>query len=301
MCLDDIVLVQVILIDMYRLTQFINAQMLWVTLGITAMFVSFLSEMAALTAVVVFGQAHFFISYFYTHKAGKMTARYFKKLFAAVFVVFASALYVFTHPQHFNLWIYITMMAFVVHYFFDEYKLQATQEVVSKYIAVSGLLILYGYVFGVKLFDTQLSIPALITFSGISVAAVILWYSRQRGDKKFLPQTVIFFVLHICFLLVASVSSEINEYHISAFIVLHHYVRWYVHYYDIFSKYDHIALEKYIDVILLFHLFVFVLYYQYTLNPSVGFVQFLFNPVFFYAWTLVHIYMSVRPSDYRLL
>jgi hypothetical protein len=286
---------------MYRLTQFINAQMLWVTLGITAIFVSFLSEMAALTAVVVFGQAHFFISYFYTHKGGKMTAKYLKKFFATIFLVFACALYVFTHPQYFNLWIYITMMAFVVHYFFDEYKLQATEAVVSKYIAVSGLLVLYGYVFGVKLFDTQLSMPVLVSFFSVTVAAVMVWYSRQRSPRSFLLQTVIFFLLHISFLLVASISSEINEYHISALIVLHHYIRWYVYYYDIFSKHDHVGLERYIDVILLFHLFVFVLYYQYTLNPSAGFVQFLFNPVFFYAWTLVHIYMSVRPSDYRLL
>lgn len=286
---------------MYRLTQFINAQMLWVTLGITAIFVSFLSEMAALTAVVVFGQAHFFISYFYTHKGGKMTPKYLKKFFTTFFLVFACALYVFTHPQYFNLWIYITMMAFVVHYFFDEYKLQATEAVVSKYIAVSGLLVLYGYVFGVKLFDAQLSMPVLVSFFSISVAAVIVWYLRQRSPRSFLLQTVIFFLLHISFLLVASISSEINEYHISALIVLHHYIRWYAYYYDIFSKHDHVGLERYIDVILLFHLFVFVLYYQYTLNPSAGFVQFLFNPVFFYAWTLVHIYMSVRPSDYRLL
>lgn len=284
---------------MYQLTQYINAHMLWVTLALTAFFVSLLSETAALTAVVVFGQAHFFISYFYTHKGGKMTPKYLKRLAIAILTVFAFAAYIYTHPQYFNLWIYLTMMAFVAHYFFDEYKLQELDTLNYRYVAILSMLLMYGYVFGEKLFDLDVRPLVALVFIGTSVMALCFWYVHQKRTAD-LTRMVIFLSIHICFLTTAILSSEINEYHISAFIVLHHYVRWYVYYFNMFTKHDQAALDKYIDVILIFHLFVFVLYYQYTLNPHVGFVQFLFNPVFFYAWTLVHIYMSVRPSDYRL-
>lgn len=89
-----------------------------------------------------------------------------------------------------------------------------------------------------------------------------------------------------------------NVYQISAFIIMFHYIRWYLLY---FVKLHGTPEQRvFLDFVIWVHVFVVLTFFQYSLSPGVSVGYAFYSPLFFYGWTLVHIILSIRKKDYAI-
>ena len=87
---------------------------------------------------------------------------------------------------------------------------------------------------------------------------------------------------------------------VSSFIIIFHYIRWYIFYYEKFAILpDKKDLHYYFDVILWMHVFVLSLFILYSMDTKIGLLYVVFHPLYFYSWTCIHILLSVRLEDFN--
>lgn len=262
-----------------------------------------MTEHVLLSMLVVFGQAHFFIAYYYAWLAKKINKSYFVRFALVSLVVLVAATYVYLHPPLIPVWICFSLVVFSFHYALDEMKILDLSNFGSRYIyaAAIGVLFLSVSLFKLTLVTNNLVQVGLII---VSIVLLIIFLSINRfkintifGSES--ARSFVFFIAATYFFVAASyLFAQISIYHISSAIILFHYVRWYLFYGSKFHKENKGYFDYYIEIFTWMHIFVFILYVQYKLAPQAGIVQFLFIPVYFYAWSIIHIIMSIRKNDY---
>jgi hypothetical protein len=273
--------------------------LLWSTL--TAYFLVFLLDSRVLLwVVIVLGQGHFFVSYFYLNKIGRIDHQYFKKFLFLLFF-FGFICYAITFEmRYFDWFMFFTSMIFVLHYFYDEAKLSRVKPGRDTVLLFLPVLISFVLVYLVKYFEVTYIDPYFV-LGTVSVFALLGLY-KVWDDGVHGRQFLFFYCLSVFLPLSFLFMPNINVVQISSFIILFHYVRWYLYYYEKFSTNESKKdLEDYINIVLWVNLLVVLLFTLYSLDPKRGFLILLFNPLAFYGWTCIHIFLSMRKTDFQSL
>ncbi len=272
----------------------------------TFLVIFFVQQKTLLFFVIIFGQAHFIIAYFYRNKAGKIDGSYLKMFSYVSVIVGLLAFFVYKNVYFFPYWIFFTLIIFVTHYILDEFKLNEGEVILNnRILAVGAAVFSFTALFIKKIFDISNININFLLFSASLLLLISFLATNKKSIFKFTKElniTLFFLLLNIVTPFTLLLFSKVTIIHISAFIILYHYIRWYVYYYQKFELSDNCQeLYFYLDTVMWIHAFVFMLYVQYSISPNAGVLHYIFTPLFFYGWTIIHIIMSVRRSDYFLI
>lgn len=263
-------------------------------LAVSSVFI--FSDATLVLFIIVFGQVHFLLSYFYTNKSGRMNRSYATRFFWVLLGSGALAVLVFWQPTYFPWLILLTGAIFAAHYTTDEIQLFSLEHVLYRVVGVLGMTITWSAVFVERLFIEKATLVAFLTVFGACLAMVFLWANRQWLRQSFSHRFfAVWYLLHMLFSIAAAFffdGMSINQ--VLGIIVLTHYAHWYL-----FSalRYGRKELSFYLDTILWGHVLVLLMFTLYALAPHSGVLFLFFHPAFFYGWTLIHILMTFRPQD----
>lgn len=251
-----------------------------------------------LRSVIVFGQAHFLIAYIYRNKVGRIDKPYIFKFLALTISLGLACAYIYFHLAWFPLLIFVTLTAFVLHYFLDEIKISGLETQNRLFGALAAFFafcsILLRLIFSVH--GTILYLCCVLA-AFFSVLFTYYLFSEKK-DRQTQIQVFIFFILNIIVPTYLAFYGGVDIFKISGFIILFHYLRWYLRYAERFYKTP--EFDLYFDFVIWIHIFIILTFFQYVLSPDVGILYGFFSPLYFYAWTLIHIILSVRKNDYVL-
>ena len=253
---------------------------------LTGLAVFYLSPFAFITLFIVAGHGHFFASYLYQWKAGKVTAR-----FVGAYIVFALLLfYWITHGASLIDLLVIAGITFLLHHFYDEITLfslkrnrATTLAIIPAAFAYLGLLLA-----GANYLPMSASTYALIS---CGVFAACITFSLRYAEREEYPLIVYgaAVALGVTDLLWYVPHPPLTE----AFgsLVIFHYVCWYVFYGFKLSGVP-AKLYRYIGEMVGMNVLAVILYFIYVTAPGAQFLYLLFAPAYFYGWTILHIASS---------
>ncbi len=267
--------------------------------AVFSFFVSFsLSDKSLLSLIIVFGQAHFVVSYIYTFFSGKMDHFYRVKFF--LLLLFFGFISFLTHSgfMGYNFLIITTSLLFVIHYWLDENKISNFSF--QSFFEKNTLLILTTISFGLFFFHT-LGVFNLIPYVPFYIVFLIILLLFKTFFARFfsvkISKNTSFFHLSNIFIPPLCLLYEgVTVYNLLAFIILFHYLRWYIFY---FTMKQGSEREGYLSLVSLVHIFVFLSYFIYSLSSGSLFLFIFFDPAYFYMWTLIHIILSLRKKEYE--
>ena len=267
---------------------------LLISIGLPLLCLFFFGDRTLVYAMVLFGQAHFLITYIYTQKARGIDRRYIAKLCALLLILTPLCFLVVRYRNLLPWLILCTATLFVIHYINDEFKIAGIKDFQYKGLALLSITLSYIMAFTSKLFVAER--PLLPVLCTISLALFLLFtyfffHHKQQGTTS----TFLFLLANVLVPSVLAFTNTLSVQQLLGFIVLFHYVRWYLYY---FQKFTGEELTYYWDMILWCHIFVTIVFVQFILAPHTGIPPLFFSPTFFYGWTIIHILLSVRKSDY---
>lgn len=245
-----------------------------------------------LNILICMGQAHFFMTYLYQYKSNKFDRLYLLK--AAPFVMILITYYLFFLND-----VYImkfTSVLFVFHFIFDEFYLdRQVLQLNQIYKVVPILLSYFVFIFGNK--------SEYIIIVKIGAVLSVLYYTLMVfSEKKYRVSQNVYLLIY-SILCVSSIFSDWISIKNNAmfFIVIVHYLNWYSFNYSKFKN-DKKALSYYfvsaILVNLVFGLLWVGFYFYFIEVPQ---LVLIFSPTCFYLWTLLHLFVTFRPNDIKLL
>ncbi|MBP9757050.1 MAG: hypothetical protein KBD06_00460 [Candidatus Pacebacteria bacterium] len=262
------------------------------------LYVIYLPNDVLLRSVIAFGQAHFLISYIYRLKSGKMDRSYITNFLLLTIGIGLVLAYVYAHTAWFPLVIFVTLTVFVLHYFMDELLITRVPAKNPVFGAIAAFLA-FAAVLAQMLFGTGPAILYALTGLTAFFSLFFVYYLfSEEGDRITQTQVLIFFLLNIGVPLYFAYYGGSNVYQLSAFIIMFHYIRWYLLYFV--KLYGTPELRIFLDFVTWVHVLVIVTFFQYSLAPGVSFGYLFYSPLFFYGWTLVHIILSIRKKDYQI-
>lgn len=255
-------------------------------------------DMQLLSLLILLGQAHFFIAYFYSNKAGKIDSAYIRR-FSTYFVIFFTlSVYILTvQTSLFPVFVLFTLILFVIHYVNDEFKLSNftsdNQILLTSSIAFFFLPTIYN-----KLLHNTPVVNWISVATGTLLLVAYFWKNTD-ALKKILSdiQVLVFVCLNVVAITMLNNMNNVSIVQISGFIILFHYIRWYIYYFYRLSGKER---EFYLQVIFSIHILILSMFVLYTLDVHNVLLVYFFHPVFFYMWTTIHILVSIRPNDYKL-
>lgn len=266
-----------------------------VSILVAGSMVSLSSDTAIVFAIIVFGQVHFLLAYFFTNVQQKIDRFYVRRFLWCLLGVGFLAVATYLSPTYFPWLILLTGTIFAAHYTADFLKLSGLQGSAPPLIGIVGLMFIFMAAFLARLFPAFTALILATFLLGISSAGYFLLKNRF-----FLESThsffCIFYGLHagIAGWLTWNAIDAISINQILGMIIFTHYVHWYLY---SFVRYQE-KLSFYLDTVLWGHLLVFAAFLLYVLAPHSGLPFLFFHPAFFYGWTLIHIFMTVRVADY---
>ena len=254
-----------------------------------------------LVLLIVLGQGHFIMSYFYTNKAGKMNSEFRKKFLILISILSIICFYIYQNKQYLDVLAFFTGVLFILHYYNDEIKIQSIKR--HRFFLLGSLasMLAFAGVYANKLFyiyNPSLYILSLLSFVIFFYFSYLVMKNKEDlGNNNVLY--LIFFTFLNCYVPTILISnSAVSVYQIFGFIIFFHYFRWYIYYANIFND-NKQSLYFYFKTIFNVHFLLTALSFQYSLTRYGSFLVFIFNPIFFYGWTIMHILLSIRKTDYQ--
>lgn len=265
---------------------------------VTLLIVCTLSDPQLLCAIIVFGQGHFFITYLYQYKYKKIDKKYVSIFMILSLLVFPLVynLYYENH-QFINYFILFVGTLFVFHYYNDELFIQLGINADKKLLAIIPIILSYFTVFSVILFgvDYHKLIPLII----ISLTLFALYiYKTFKATKNRSASILLFTTFNVIAPIFLSINSIASLEQVFGYIIIFHYIRWYIYYIQRYSI-DEKNYTEYTKSVFRINLFVLSLFLIYIATSGYVLFLFLFNPLFFYGWTVLHIMMSLRKDSFN--
>lgn len=262
------------------MTAFSSQQFLALSVGIISL--GFFSPALILAAYIVLGHAHFLLAYFYKFKAGKVQKKH-------LLLYLVLALFVFSLPSFLSSTTILLIIAilFGTHFFFDEARLlEGETERVSLSLSVPAIITFVGLVaYTETVFDFMM--PAIIVS-----AVIIIWSLISNGIKNlFLPHVLYLNLFTVLFSLIYIFGIQISGEAVFGSIILMHITTWYVFYYKKLKTAPKRLIQFIIDCAVINILFI-ILYYLYISQGTDSIGQYIFNPIFYYCWAILHIVTS---------
>jgi hypothetical protein len=266
-----------------------------IAFGLVGLAIAFLSPFQIALLFSVLGQGHFLGAYYYQWKAGKVRARW-----VFVYALLTAALFALAIGTYRFEWFAIgAAVLFYLHHFQDEVTLWGKER--SFLRSLEGLVpvIIYTGFTADALLGTSLSAPASIVALILFAVYVVLARARRyRPDELSVYCAIIAAALLLVkwvFMWPLPVENLIGS------VILFHYVCWYIYFYYRFAK-DTAKQVVYVKEMLAIHAVVFgcLALFLYTTWGSLW-LEYIFLPLYFYIWAILHILFSVRLADYRAL
>jgi len=241
----------------------------------------------------VFGQGHFLGAYYYQWKAGKM-----KMKWVIVYAVLTIALFYWAVALH--QYAYIALSAavlFFIHHFQDEVTLFRKERSLMRTLEQLPPIILFSSLAGDALLRSDFTLAASLFSIAVFILYVILSVIRRESPD----------VLGVYYWLITAGLLSLFFFHVHpapetlmGSVVLFHYVCWYVFFYFRFASNPAKQLV-YIRDMFAVHGVVFGTYVLWIAGPVATQIAFgyIYLPVYFYIWAILHILFSVRIADYK--
>lgn len=246
--------------------------------------------------VVIFGHAHFLLGYLYKIFSKNNQRVSFLRFIILAPIFFLLGSFVYFQENSLPYLIFLTLFIFTLHLAIDDTKIFGFENNEEKVVPIFFITGSYSLLFYHQLFFLS-DFSIRIIFGLVIVLAVVLGFRVLKSVavfKKLPPESVM-----IIFGLVPLISLFLPNttiYGISGFIILYHYIRWYVYYYTKLQREERVYFVNLsVAVNALFMLLAVI----YALSGVHSSLVVLFHPAYFYAWTLIHIFVSFNYSDIK--
>ncbi len=262
-----------------------------ISLPLIAAAILFLSPNQVLIAFIVFGMGHIVIAYLYQYRAKKYVRAY-AGLGATALVI---GLMVLLGFRQIEVLIVATGIAFLTHFLQDELFLSGNKPSFLRTLEMAPVWLLYTG----TLLNTVMHIHVLFQFGLLAIALVAVYAILMARARK-IPDALSIYFLSITALLLYLSLFEIFVplQTLIGTLVLLHYSGWYIAYYfKVRANPD--RLRSYLVSVLVVNAIVFTLYWFFLSIGTRSWLAYLFIPVYFYVWTLVHTVFSLRMSDWK--
>jgi hypothetical protein len=251
----------------------------------------FKSQNTLLQILIVMGQAHFALAYYYQYKSGKINRRYGLN-YLMFSIVLLSYFFFFLNETHL---IIFTSALFVLHFLADEYHLNSRRLFRAEFYKIMPFLFAYT----AFIFD---GIPGLIYIKIMSLLSLAFYMFKLLRTKDSNSSNDTYLLVYAILLVLSTFGNFFNiKQNYMFFIVVVHYLNWYTY---IFQKYQgtKAQINKYIADVLIFNGIFISLFIIYKLTTTGKFIfSVLFDPIPFYLWTLMHLMVTFRKSDIKAL
>lgn len=246
-----------------------------------------LSPQNIVTVFIVLGQAHFIISYIYQWRAGKIGIKF--VLLYALAVSFLGTLILFA-PDKDSLFLVLAGIVFSIHFFIDEFYVAHTKFTFERTLIGVGFVLLYGSLLfkeGYGL-DFGIFLPLLAVFVGLP------FIKKAIESKKISASEMLIITSSAVLILINVMDVKISIEAMLGFIILFHYVRWYIFYIFRSIEAGKALLRQYIYIVLLVNVVVVGAYFVYTITSFAPSLSYVFDQTYFFAWTILHILFSAN-------
>ncbi|MCF7816191.1 MAG: hypothetical protein K9M10_04285 [Candidatus Pacebacteria bacterium] len=263
----------------------------------TAVGVIAIEKSLLLSLIIVLGQGHFILTYIYQYKKGKITKKYlyFYPLF---FIITFSTIALFYQRNIFvDFFTLAAGMIFVFHYFNDEFHLSGLKRIERYSFGLGAVLFSFLSVFISMVFNIHyIKIIPLVILSLLLFSIFIYKeYSNKKENRNI--SLFVFVLLNVFIPMYLLFTEKGTLVQLWGFIILFHYLRWYIYYYLKFKN-DEKEFLPYLVKIFTVNIIVIFLYILYSTNYIFGtYLTVFFNQIFFYGWTLMHIIFTLRKED----
>ena len=256
-----------------------------------------LAPYQAVLLFVVLGQAHFSLTYLDHFKKG----RYSKK--GALLYLIAALAAFSALTMSMNPFILFVSVFFLLHNFFDDMRLLKDQNRPYALLATAPLFILLSLASYDSLFSSDFLAVAALPLSLVFILIGIFLASQ----KAIRSHPYILYILGISALLMTTYNlfPEIGAERLFAFIILSHYFNWYWH---IYKKYEPSAARQrsaYVRECLIVNGIIITVFSGFLIayggmENAIGHPLYtlVYTPYYFYAWTLMHLLVTLRGEDY---
>jgi len=260
-------------------------------------YIIFASDREIVALFVVLGQAHFLLTYLYQARAGKIGWKY-----LVLYALALSSLFVIASGSNDpRSWTFVLAgSVFAVHFFVDEMMMHELPLTRERKLLGAAFIFLYSALLFRGAYDVSFPLVSCAIAVGL-VAPITLQRLRERSirvpDMFFLGSI---FVLLFVFLVPWSVSLASAL----GFIILFHYARWYLFMFFRFLMEDgRPRLYGYVRDVVAVNAVAMAGYGLYRVG-GITMLRYVFDPTYFYIWTIMHVLFSVRlpkkiPSFFR--
>ncbi len=245
--------------------------------------------------VIVLGQGHFLLAYWYQAEAGKLDGRKIALLSGGF--SFLLWLVLLVPVSYYN---FITGAGFLLHFALDEGRLLNKKH--SVYTALEALP--FMLIYGAMIAEGYLSLHILPYMAGLSVLAIICYVVLCVRNKR-APTTTsyAFFSWAVLSIILYFLAQKfVPGYAIMWFwgLILVHYLIWYAVYWFKLSERTEQKPQRteYIWRVVALNLALVFLAVLYLLNV-IPLLDLLFGVGAFNVWTLMHGFSSIRPKELR--
>ena len=247
-----------------------------------------------LDVYIILGHAHFMLSHLYLAKAGKATR---KNVF--LFLVSLISLFVvaFQWPNAFTLFVASFL---VLHVYISEIKILNIRLNFWYLSLMLAIMMLNGAWLTNAFWQIDLR-PDLMSYFFLSAGSVVFaWYLFRRKTIE-----INAFFIFLSLILLAYIGLELSgnppsPYKTYGFIVITHYMTFYVLYIRNFYKVGSEKLKTFVNEIFILNIVIIFGYIIVTmfLGQDNLLYKFWYMPISFYVWTLMHFLTTLRKSDY---
>lgn len=273
-------------------TLFIKEKAISSIIALMAIFV--LTPREVIDLVIIFGHAHFALTYLYQYKAGKIKTAYILPYLLTLGISFYIA---FEYKDYFIVFVAI---AFLFHNFFDEFKLQNKSPTREHYALIFMIIsLLAGWI--IKDFlGYNITRPLIYTIFILAVATFFLHKTNKNLTYK-CPYLGYLTLLTGTFLVMEFTNNQPNTSDSFGFIILTHYLAWYIRLGVQFKKTETETknYKTYIQQVVLINT-IFIAGYFILKHPAIDLKiihHTFYEPIGFYVWTMMHLITTLRLTN----
>ena len=251
--------------------------------------VTFLSTANIVYLFIVLGQGHFFATYIYQGMGGKIAQKY---IFS--FILASSFLFlVVSHHSSLQLITLVAASFFVPHFLYDILFIgRVTERRTYFSVAIFAITLCFGALLYEDLYRALLPVSWFFIAGLMGIVSLYMAIQGEKQNPALKTHAFAYMLLCVGLIAIKASSLSITSEQLFGAVILFHYAHWYLH---IGNKLygEKKAFLRYLIIIGSTNILLFVLFLAYR-NGMISALSILFQPMYFYIWTLLHIIFSIR-------
>lgn len=262
-----------------------------IAFSVVAASLALLTPLQMFLLIVVFGHAHFLAAYYYQWKAGKWTLQR-----LGAFIAATAGLLIAATVLTLDWFIVCSAIIFYLHHFQDEPLLFNTTRSAYRTLELYAPFSVFCAVSADLMLGTHIT-PYVLLSTCLALICILMFALRGSYRPDALSWYLCAVTAGVSMLWFSGISLPPEKFIGS--IILFHYISWLVYFYFRFG-FEPIRQKAYgIDMLAIHGVVFLVLAIALYGGPALTPLMIVFSPIFFYIAALLHIFFTVRPSDYR--